>query len=160
MAFEARLREYVDHVTEGGDPDMPDRPLSNNEREVWVSWRTDDGTTRLEIRVDGERYGPFVDGRRIDSSWEGGVDGPDVAEWEAVRRFEPFSRLSGVEVSTGSGAIGRPIAGSDGRCPPSTVGERTALSTRERMSGRRNGPTGLSTLSSGSRRSPLNALVP
>jgi hypothetical protein len=87
MAFEDRLREYVDHVTEDGDPDMPDRPLSNDEREVWVSWRTDDGTTRLEIRVDGERYGPFVDGRRIDSSWEGGVDGPDAAEWEAVRRL-------------------------------------------------------------------------
>lgn len=87
MAIEERLCEYVEHVMEGGDPDAPDRPLGDGDHDVWVSWRTDDGTTRLEIRVDDERYGCFVDGERTEPSWEGGVDGPDVTEWEGVRRL-------------------------------------------------------------------------
>lgn len=87
MALEDRLRAYVEHVTEGGDPFAPDHPLGDADHEVWVSWRTDHGTTRLEIAVDDEQYGCFVNGERVEPSWEGGVNGPAVAEWEAVRRL-------------------------------------------------------------------------
>ena len=87
MTLEDRLRDYVEHVGEGGDPYMPGHPLGDGEHEIWVSWRTDNGTTHLEIRVDEELYGPFVNGKRIEPSWEGGINGPDVAEWEAVRRL-------------------------------------------------------------------------
>ena len=87
MSLEDRLREYVQHVSDGGDPHAPDHPLGNGDHEVWVSWRTDNGVTCLEIHVDDERYGRFVDGQPAEPSWEGGVNGPDVAEWEAVQRL-------------------------------------------------------------------------
>ncbi|PSP73074.1 hypothetical protein BRC86_10385 [Halobacteriales archaeon QS_3_64_16] len=87
MTLEDRLLEYVAYVEAGGDPYAPAHPLGNGEHDVWVSWRTDDGTTRLEIRVDDEHYGSFVDGKRIEPSWEGGVAGPEVTEWEDVRQL-------------------------------------------------------------------------
>ena len=86
VSIEDRLHAYVEYVAEGGDPYAPDHPLTKGDQEVWVSWQIEpDGTTRLDIRVDDERYGQFVNGRQVASSWEGGVDGPDVGEWEAVR---------------------------------------------------------------------------
>ena len=87
MALEDRLRAYVEHVADGGDPYTPEHPLGDDDREVWVSWRTDNGTTCLEIHVDDEQYGRFINGQRADPSWEGGVNGPDVAKWEAVRQL-------------------------------------------------------------------------
>lgn len=88
MSLEDRLREYVQHVSDGGDPYTPSHPLGNSDHEVWVSWRTERGDTRIEIAVDDERYGCFVNGEPVDPScWEGGVSGPAVDEWEAVRRL-------------------------------------------------------------------------
>jgi len=88
MTLEDRLRAYVEHLKDGGNPEAPGQPLSDDDHEVWVHWRGDGSEgTRLEIHVDDERYGCFVDGRRTDPSWEGGVDGPDVDEWETVREL-------------------------------------------------------------------------
>lgn len=88
MTIENRLRAYIEHVEEGGDPSAPGYPVADCEHEIWVSWRTDeDGSSRLEVRVDDERYGCFVDGRRVEPSWEGGVRVPDVDEWEGVRKL-------------------------------------------------------------------------
>jgi hypothetical protein len=54
---------------------------------VWVSWRaTDGGNIYLDIHVD-ERYGYFVNGKQVDLSWEGDVNGPDVAEWDEAREL-------------------------------------------------------------------------
>jgi hypothetical protein len=86
MGFEDRLRAYVEHVTAGGDPLAPAEPLGDADHEVWVSWR-DDEDIHVEIRVNDERYGYFVNGRRTEPSWEGGVDGPDVTQWNGVREF-------------------------------------------------------------------------
>ena len=40
-----------------------------------------------EIRAAEKRQGYFVNGKRTDPSWEGGVVGPDVAEWQGVREL-------------------------------------------------------------------------
>jgi hypothetical protein len=88
MSTDDRLQSYVDHVSDGGDPaTLGTDGVETDDRDIWVSWRTDDGHTRLEISVDGERYGYFVDGERATPSWEGGVSVPDVGEWEAVRQL-------------------------------------------------------------------------
>ena len=87
MTFEDQLRAYVKQVKEGGDPFTPKQPVSTHEQSVWVSWRAEgNGSTHLEIHVDEERYGYFVNGRRVESSWEGGVDGPNVTSWDTVRK--------------------------------------------------------------------------
>lgn len=86
MISEANLREYVEYVTDSGDPYAPGHPLEGSDQEVWVSWRIDgEGSTHLEIRVTGEWRGYFVDGKRVEPSWEGGVNVPDVSKWQAVR---------------------------------------------------------------------------
>ncbi len=88
MVLEDRLREYVEHVGNGGDPLAPAQPLGNDDHEVWVSWGGDDsGNTHLEIRVDEEQYGYFVNGKRAEHSWEGGVNVPDVTEWTDIREL-------------------------------------------------------------------------
>jgi hypothetical protein len=88
MITDDRLREYVEYVTDGGDPCGPGHPLEDSEEDLWVSWRTDErGNTHLEIRATERREGYFVNGERTEPSWEGGVDGPDVAEWQGVREL-------------------------------------------------------------------------
>jgi hypothetical protein len=88
MTLEDRLHAYIDHVDGGGDPYVPDHPIGDTDHEIWISWRTDEkGTILLRITVDGERYGWFMNGRQIKPSWEGGVAGPEVDKWEAVRKL-------------------------------------------------------------------------
>ena len=88
MTLEERLREFVERVREGTDPFASDQRMSNFDETVWVSWRaTDGGDIYLDIHVDDEPYGYFVNGKRIDPNWEGGVSGPDVAEWDEVRKL-------------------------------------------------------------------------
>ena len=88
MTLEQRLHACVEAVRNGNDPFVPNRSVSNHDETVWVSWRNiDGGNTYLDIHVNDERYGYFVNGRRTDPSWEGGVDGPDVPEWDEVRKL-------------------------------------------------------------------------
>jgi hypothetical protein len=49
----------------------------------------------VEIRVNNERYGYFVNGRRTEPSWEGDVDGPDVTQWNGVWSSKRVLQSSG-----------------------------------------------------------------
>ena len=43
MTLEDRLHVYVEHLRNGGDPNTPGQPLSDNDHEVWVHWRGNGG---------------------------------------------------------------------------------------------------------------------
>jgi len=88
MTLEGRLHAYIKHMSSGGNPDAFAHLLEDVDYDIWVSrWTNEDGTTRLEIRVEDEQYGQFMNGRRVEPSWEGGINGPDVDEWEDIRKL-------------------------------------------------------------------------